>query len=79
MFRGLVGFIHAEPDAVVTLDGFGDMLKSFLALDTTQAMLHPKSNYKRWLFDWADNYSFASVYNNMGERLAFQEHHVTDI
>lgn len=64
--RTVLGFIHAEPDAIVTLDGFGDVLKRFLALDSTQAMLHPKSNYKRWLFDFNDNYSFAAVYNNMG-------------
>lgn len=58
------GFIHAEPDAVVTLDGFGDMLKRFLAQDSTARLIHPQSNYKRWLFNEQDEYTFASVYNN---------------
>ena len=59
------GFIHAEPDAIVTLDGFGDVLKNFLA-NGGEEMTHPKSNYKRWLFNHNDEYTFASVYNNFG-------------
>jgi len=58
------GFIHAEPDAVVTLDGFSDMLKRFLAQESTPGLLHPKSNYQRWLLNDTNDYTFASVYNN---------------
>jgi hypothetical protein len=62
----LPGFIHAEPDAEVTLHGFGDMLKRFLAHDPAAALVHPQSNYQRWLFNENGNYTFASVYNNFG-------------
>jgi len=70
------GFIHAEPDAIVTLEGFDTVLKRFLELESTQKMIHPKSNYRRWLFDFDGNYSFASVYNNFGKSLnhAFLTH-----
>lgn len=40
------------------------MLKRFLAQDSTARLIHPQSNYKRWLFSAQDEYTFASVYNN---------------
>ena len=51
---------------MVTLDGFGDMLKRFLAQESTPGLLHPKSNYQRWLLNDTNDYTFASVYNNFG-------------
>lgn len=64
------GFIHAEPDAVVTLEGFGTVLNRYLALDSTQKYLHPQANFKRWLFNADGTYSLHAFYNNFGETSA---------
>lgn len=64
LIRSMAGFIHAEPDAIVTLEGFGDVLKRFLEQPSTAALIHPESNYRRWLLNDAGEYTFNSVYNN---------------
>ena len=51
----------------MTLEGFGDMLKRFLAEDPAATLIHPQSNYQHWLFNANGNYTFASIYNNFGE------------
>ena len=53
---------------MVTLDGFGEVLTRFLAQESTQRLLHPNSNYKKWLFNDNNEYTYASVYNNFGEQ-----------
>lgn len=53
---------------MVTLDGFEDVLKRFLAEKSTQQLIHPESNYKRWLLNGTDEYTYAGVYNNFGSQ-----------
>lgn len=53
------GFIHAEPDSEPTLEGFGDMLNRFVSAH--EALIHERSNWKRWLLDAQGQYTRAAV------------------
>ena len=55
------GFIHAEPDSEPTLEGFGDMLNRFVSVPAHEALIHPRSNWRRWLLDAQGQYTRAAV------------------
>lgn len=48
------------------------MLNGFLKLPGVSKLIHPKSNYRRWLFDKYGRYNYVCFYNNFGESTRLQ-------